>query len=110
MTTEQLKHFLAVKAICALGNTLQRIFNQLHADEVIYMPLVKPLLEDLSKRMTEVENTPAIDELHSKMENFINGISENTTNGQVAQILSDVHLIIDKIYWQVFEEIGIPHP
>lgn len=110
MDTQNLNNFLAVKAICALGNTLQRIFNQLPGDEAIYLPLTKPLLQDLSKRMTEVENTPAIDELHSKMGNFISGISETTTNGQVAQILSNAHLIIDKLYWKVSTEAGIPHP
>jgi len=109
METEQLKNFLAVKAICALGNTLQRIFNQL-PDEMIYLPLAKPLLMDLSKRMTEVGNTPVIDELHTKMENFINSVSETTTNNEVAKFLSEAHLVIDKVYWNVSTEMGISHP
>lgn len=111
-TQQQIKKMLALKAVCALSNTLgTRSFEKNDSQAIVKdLELTKQLLQDLSSRLLEVENEPTIKEVKKQLDAFITELNKNTTYGEVVLAVETAHKIIDPIYWSHSEKLGIPHP
>jgi hypothetical protein len=108
-TTEQINQLLALKAVCALSNTLRVAFGE-EKTALAQPNFVKSILADFSERLGQVQGEPEIDSLRQEIDVFIVGLSDSTTNGEVAEMFLKCHHVIDPIYWRVSTEMGMPHP
>jgi hypothetical protein len=104
-TTEKIINFQALKAICALANTLKMGFKKTSSELKIgnSKSVFEFQLNDLEKRMGEVIGFPKIQDQKQKLNQFIDGLNEKTTFGELHTITNECHLIIDEDYW-IFSE------
>lgn len=112
-TKKQMKQFAPLKEVCMGANVFAQLFASFSPGETSQVIINKFLLEELARRLGQFsgenfqeEKFNILKELHRKLEEFNQNLG-GKTNKEVADFLKESHDVIDKVYWQHWQEMGL---
>lgn len=110
---KQVKQFALLKEVCMGANVFAQLFASFPPEETSQVGINKFLLEELAKRLSQFnkddfqeDKFASLRELYRKVEEFNKGL-EGKTNKEVADFLKESHDVIDRVYWQHWQEMGL---
>lgn len=108
-----IKQILALKEICMGANVFAQLFASFPPRQFQQVRDNKFLVEELTRRLSQFEGVDfqekrfdVIRELYREAERISGkGRLVGRTNQRVVRFLQDAHQIIDKIFWDYWEEV-----
>ncbi|MFH1173173.1 MAG: hypothetical protein V1692_01425 [bacterium] len=110
---KQIKQFAPLKEVCMGANIFSQLFASFPSEETSQVIANKFLLEELARRLNQFngdnfkeEKFNSLKELYLKVEEFNKNLA-GKTNKEVADFLKAGHDVIDKVYWQHWQVMGL---